>query len=205
MCPSKTLTRRTPKRKNRNTILIVGAIAAIAIIAAVLFIVNNNANNQNPTGPPNSVLLRTTMGDILIQLRNDTPITSNNFKTLVQEGVYNGTNFFKVYAGTAILGGDPSNTGFGDDSIPTIQDEFTSTSNNTRGTIAMYESGTPNSANSMFLINDKNNTATDGKYPVFGYVIKGMDVVDKISNVAIYSNSYMPVQNVTVTVAYYYG
>jgi cyclophilin family peptidyl-prolyl cis-trans isomerase len=205
MCPSRTLKRKMRRRKNRNTILIVSVVAIAALLIAVYFIFYSNANNNNiPTGPPNSVLLRTTMGDILIQLRNDTPITTTNFKNLVQEGVYNGTIFHRVIKDMMIQGGDPTGTGYGDLNLSTIEDEITSTSNNTRGTVAMANTGQPNSASSQFYINVANNTYLDGDYAVFGDVIKGMDVADNISNVTVNSN-YRPYQSITVTGAWYFG
>src|SRR5512136_1899474 len=87
------------------------------------------------------VLLHTNMGDITIQLRNDMPITTNNFKNLVQKGTFNGTIFHRVIKGFMIQGGDPTGTGYGDPKIPEIKDEFTSKNRNDRGTIAMANAG----------------------------------------------------------------
>ncbi len=64
------------------------------------------------------ILFQTSMGDITLQLRNDMPITTNNFKNLVQQGKYNGTIFHRVIAGFMVQGGDPTGTGYGDSSIP---------------------------------------------------------------------------------------
>ncbi|HYA77924.1 MAG TPA: peptidylprolyl isomerase, partial [Verrucomicrobiae bacterium] len=75
--------------------------------------------------PPTKILLHTTIGDIIITLRNDMPVTAGNFKNLVQKGTYNGTIFHRVIAGFMIQGGDPTGTGYGDSSIPNIKDEFT--------------------------------------------------------------------------------
>jgi peptidylprolyl isomerase len=145
------------------------------------------------------ILLRTSMGDITIQLRNDMPITTNNFKTLVQKGTFNGTIFHRVIPGFMIQGGDPTGTGYGDPSIPEIKDEFTSNNRNDRGTISMANAG-PNTGSSQFFINQVNNNFLDSKHPTFGKVISGMDVVDKISKVAKNQND-KPLQKVTITTA----
>ena len=142
------------------------------------------------------VLLHTTMGDITIELRNDMPITAGNFKNLVQKGTFNGTIFHRVIAGFMIQGGDPTGTGYGDPSIPDIKDEFTRDNHNVRGTIAMANAG-PNTGSSQFFINLVNNNFLDTKHPVFGKVVSGMDVVDKIAKVKTDSND-KPRENVTI-------
>ncbi|MCX8150058.1 MAG: peptidylprolyl isomerase [Candidatus Bathyarchaeota archaeon] len=136
------------------------------------------------------------MGNITIQLRNDMPITTTNFKNLVQQGVYDGTIFHRVIANFMIQGGDPTGTGYGDPSIPSIPDEFTNFNQNNRGTIAMANAG-PNTGSSQFFINVVNNNYLDSKHPVFGTVISGMDVVDAISRVATDGND-RPLQAITI-------
>jgi peptidylprolyl isomerase len=125
------------------------------------------------------VLLQTSMGEITIELRDDMPITSGNFKNLVTTGIYDGASFYRVINDTTphmIQGG------LADSSVPTIQDEFTSDNRNDRGTIAMANAGA-NTGSSEFFINTGNNNYLDSAHPVFGRVIAGMDVVDAISNV----------------------
>jgi len=129
------------------------------------------------------ILFHTSMGNITIQLRNDMPITTANFKNLVQQGKYNGTIFHRVIDGFMIQGGDPTGTGYGDSSIPEIKDEFTSKNRNERGTIAMANAG-PNTGSSQFFINIVNNNYLDTKHPQFGKVIVGMEVVDAIAKVS---------------------
>ena len=128
------------------------------------------------------VLLHTNMGDITIQLRNDMPITTGNFKNLVQQGTFDGTIFHRVIDGFMIQGGDPTGTGYGDHSIPEIKDEFTRKNRNDRNTIAMANAG-PDTGSSQFFINLVNNNYLDTKHPQFGKVVEGMDVVDKIGAV----------------------
>jgi len=149
--------------------------------------------------PPTKVLLHTTMGDITIELKTNMPITTGNFKNLVQMGTYNGTIFHRVIAGFMIQGGDPTGTGYGDSSIPNIKDEFTKDNHNVRGTIAMANAG-PNTGSSQFFINLVNNNYLDAKHPVFGTVISGMDVVDKIAKTKTNSND-KPRENITITTA----
>jgi len=128
------------------------------------------------------ILLKTNMGDITLQLRNDMPITTGNFKNLVQQGTFNGTIFHRVIDGFMIQGGDPTGTGYGDPSIPEIKDEFKAKNRNDRGTIAMANAG-PNTGSSQFFINLVNNNYLDTKHPQFGKVVAGMEVVDAIGRV----------------------
>lgn len=128
------------------------------------------------------VLLHTNMGDITLQLRNDMPITTGNFKNLVTKGTFNGTIFHRVIKQFMIQGGDPTGTGYGDPSIPDIKDEFTKRNYNDRGTIAMANAG-PNTGSSQFFINLVNNSFLDTKHPQFGKVVAGMEVVDAIAKV----------------------
>jgi len=128
------------------------------------------------------VLLKTNKGDIIVELYNDMPITAGNFKRLVQRGVYDGTGFHRVIDGFVIQGGDPTGTGYGDPSIPSIPDEFTDHNTNDRGTIAMANAG-PNTGSSQFFINLVNNNRLDPKHPVFGKVTEGIQVVDNIAKV----------------------
>ena len=146
--------------------------------------------------PPTKILLHTTMGDITIELKTNMPITTGNFKNLVQKGTYNGTIFHRVIAGFMIQGGDPTGTGYGDSSIPDIKDEFTKDNHNARGTIAMANAG-PNTGSSQFFINLVNNNYLDSKHPVFGTIISGMDVVDKIAKAKTNSND-KPRENITI-------
>jgi len=145
-------------------------------------------SEQKPNQPTDEftngakILLHTSMGDITLQLRNDMPITTGNFKNLVQQGTFNGTIFHRVIDGFMIQGGDPTGTGYGDPSIPDIKDEFTRKNRNNRGTIAMANAG-PNTGSSQFFINLVNNNFLDGKHPQFGKVVAGMEVVDAIAKV----------------------
>jgi peptidylprolyl isomerase len=134
----------------------------------------------------NRVMLRTSMGNITIELFQDMPVTSRNFKNLTWIHVYDGTIFHRVIDDFMIQGGDPTGTGYGDPKIASIPDEFTDHNRNNRGTIAMANAG-PNTGSSQFFINLANNNHLDIKHPVFGKVIAGMDVVDAIGRVSTYT------------------
>lgn len=130
------------------------------------------------------VKLETNHGEIVIELYDEMPVTAGNFKGLVGRGIYDGVIFHRIIDGFMIQGGDPTGTGMGDPSIANIQDEFTKTDldQNNRGTISMANAG-PNTGSSQFFINLVNNNYLDRKHPVFGKVVEGMDVVDKIAKV----------------------
>ena len=136
-----------------------------------------------------NVLLETSMGDIVIQLRDDKPITTANFKKLVEDGRYDGTIFHRVVVGFMIQGGQINM------SWPTIPDEIGDNNHNDRGTIAMAKTIEPNSATSQFFINLEDNSqktsSFDATYSVFGDVVAGMNVVEAIAHVDVEYNSEM--------------
>jgi peptidylprolyl isomerase len=126
----------------------------------------------------NSVRLETNMGNITIALDPAMPVTAGNFETLVKKGFYDGVIFHRVIDGFMLQGGCPNGNGMGGPGYA-IKDEFTAANRNNRGTISMANSG-PNTGGSQFFINLVNNNFLDDKHPVFGKVVEGMDVVDKI-------------------------
>ncbi len=142
---------------------------------------NKMTGNVVGTSEGNVVLLETNYGDVKIELYEDMPITTGNFKKLVNEGFYNGVIFHRIIDGFMLQGGDPTGTGMGGPGYK-IEDEFTEDNRNDRGTISMANSG-PNTGGSQFFINLVGNNFLDDKHPVFGKVIEGMDVVDEIAKV----------------------
>ena len=147
------------------------------------------------TAPRKRVRLETSMGNITIELDPDMPITAGNFETLVKKGYYDGVIFHRIIDGFMIQAGDPTGTGRGGPGYA-IKDEFTKTNRNDRGTISMANSG-PNSGGSQFFLNLVNNNFLDSKHPVFGKIVDGMDVVDKIGKVKTRPGD-RPLQNVTI-------
>lgn len=129
-------------------------------------------------------------GDIMLVVlsNSQTPITIENFKNHVQKGTYDGLIFHRVIEDFMIQGGDPTGTGYGDDSIPTIKGEFNSNGvqNNmehVRGVLSMARSGNPNSASTQFFIVHQDSPHLNGDYAAFGKVFAGFDTLDKIATV----------------------
>jgi peptidyl-prolyl cis-trans isomerase A (cyclophilin A)/peptidyl-prolyl cis-trans isomerase B (cyclophilin B) len=175
-------TRKIRHQKSRKKLYLAIAIIAIIVIAlgAYAFL----------SRPLTKVLLNTSMGDIIIQLREDKPITSGNFRNLVQQGKYDGTLFHRIIKGFMIQGGGM------EENIPTIPDEIGSNNRNLPYTIAMAKTNQPNSATSEFFINlvdnGLDNPGFDATYTVFGTVISGQDVVDLIANQPVQANPNNP-------------
>ena len=171
----------------KKKILIASVLVIIAIVAF------------NMIGSKHTkVALETTEGTIVLELyTGEQPITAGNFVKLVEKGFYNGVIFHRVIDGFMIQGGDPTGTGTGGPGYK-IKDEFTGTDldKNDRGTISMANSG-PNTGGSQFFINLADNNFLDGKHPVFGKVIEGIDVLDIIGNVDT-DKEDRPIEEVTI-------
>ena len=127
-------------------------------------------------------------GDIMLVVlsNSQTPITIENFKNHVQKGTYDGLIFHRVVKDFMIQGGDPTGTGYGDDSIPNIKGEFSSNGvqndlSHTRGVISMARANDPNSASTQFFIVHKDSNFLDGNYAAFGKLFAGFDTLDKIA------------------------
>ena len=172
----------------------------IFIIAVLVLILAVGAYTMVKKSEKTRVLLGTNYGNITIELRSDMPITTGNFESLVKKGTYNGVIFHRVMAGFMIQGGDPTGTGYGDNSIPNIKDEFNGEQKNNRGTVAMANTNQPNTGSSQFFINLVNNNFLDGKHPVFASVVSGMDVVDAIARVETDGND-KPIKPVKILIA----
>ncbi len=135
------------------------------------------------------VVIETSVGDITVELdAAKAPISVENFLGYVKDGFYGGTIFHRVIKGFMIQGGGTTVDGQGKKTKAPIRNEATNGLKNTRGTIAMARTGEVNSATAQFFINTVDNGFLDHKgtdpkafgYCVFGKVIAGMDVVDKI-------------------------
>lgn len=152
-----------------------------------------------------NVILKTTKGDIAIALdMNKAPISAGNFLKLAQDGFYNDVKFHRVIAGFMVQAGDPNTKGDNTASYGTggpgytIADEFTNGLKNDRGTVAMANTGRPNSGGSQFFINLVDNAFLNGGYSVFGKVVSGMDVVDAIA--AIPTANEVPTEPIVIEV-----
>src|SRR5262245_22694553 len=150
------------------------------------------------------VKLATSMGDIVIELdAKKAPKSVENFVQYVKAGHYNGTIFHRVIPNFMVQGGGMQPDMKEKATRPAIPLESRNGLSNTRGTVAMARTSVPDSATAQFFINVKDNVfldqanSRDGNgYAVFGKVIKGMEVVDKIKDVATASRG--PHQDVPV-------
>ena len=144
---------------------------------------------KKPAAASPVVVLSTTLGDISIELNSEkAPITVKNFLEYVDSGFYDGTIFHRVIPNFMIQGGGFTKDMKQKQTRPSIKNEADNGLRNSRGTISMARTSAVNSATSQFFINLKENTSLDHMvrdfgYAVFGKVIKGMDVVDKITAV----------------------
>ncbi len=166
------------------------------------------ATEKTMTHP--KVKLTTSLGNITIQLNNEkAPISSANFLTYVKEGFYNGTIFHRVIKDFMAQGGG-FDTSFTQKEVHApIENEADNGLKNTRGTLAMARTNVPNSATAQFFINYKDNTflnhtgknASGWGYAVFGEVIEGMDIVDKMASVPTGSkNGYQDVPKTDIVI-----
>jgi len=134
------------------------------------------------------VIIKTSFGNIKFSLLPDiAPETVRNFLQLAKSGFYNGTLFHRIIPGFMIQGGDP-NTKNPDKSTwgqggpgYNLKAEF-NTRSHLRGIVSMARSTDPDSAGSQFFIVTSDSTFLDKQYTVFGEVVDGMEVADKIVN-----------------------
>ena len=178
----------------RSSLLTCTALAAALAVTGPAAL-----ERQDP--PPNPrVVIETTAGDITVELfRQDARVTVVNFLTYVQDGFYTGTLFHRVIRGFMIQGG-----GYDADLQPKtaglrggILNEATNGLRNRRGTVAMARTGDPNSARAQFFINTVDNRSLDHRdrsargfgYAVFGEVVDGMDIVDRIERTRTHSRN----------------
>jgi len=171
----------------RTVIITLAATVVLSLLLVFVFF----KNTQAPQALGNKyVTLETSMGTIKLELDGDkAPRTVAQFLNNVVGGKYDGLTFHRVMKGFMIQGGDPNGNGTGGG---TISFEKTGISH-VRGVISMAssEAGVTQS-NMQFFIMQGDATSLDGQYAAFGKVIEGMDVVDKIANVAVGENPGIP-------------
>jgi peptidyl-prolyl cis-trans isomerase A (cyclophilin A) len=159
-----------------------------------------------------TVKLQTTEGDIRIELDAEkAPRTVANFLQYVKSGHYNGVVFHRVIDGFMIQSGGYDAKLNQRPTRPPIPLESHNGLSNVRGSIAMARTGNPNSATSQFFINVADNVRLDGEpedrasgYAVFGQVVEGMEVVDKIRAAEVAPrgmHEHMPVKAIFITKA----
>lgn len=165
------------KALNRLTLLLIG-------VFLILPLGQVSADDQHPR-----VRMSTTFGDILLELdREKAPKSVENFLSYVQEGFYNGTIFHRVIDGFMVQGGGFSQDFQKKQTHAPVENEANNGLKNLNGTIAMARTNDPHSATAQFFINISNNAFLDHRspsprgwgYAVFGKVVEGMDVVEKI-------------------------
>ncbi|GAM56393.1 peptidyl-prolyl cis-trans isomerase ppiB [Vibrio ishigakensis] len=157
------------------------------------------------------ITLHTNHGDIKIELNHDkAPITAANFEQYCKDGFYDNTLFHRVIDGFMIQGGGMTSGLREKATRDSIKNEANNGLSNEVGTLAMARTMEPHSASSQFFINVNNNTFLDFKsedmqgwgYCVFGKVVEGMDVVNKIKGVSTGSmgmHQDVPLEEVIIT------
>jgi cyclophilin family peptidyl-prolyl cis-trans isomerase len=167
-----------------------------------------NANQAAATnGQKHAVLIETTAGKIKIELLDkDAPKTAENFRKLAESGFYNGLIFHRAIKGFMIQGGDPNGDGSGGRTAEgqRLPNEINRTSplyqgGYARGLVAMANRGSdPTTATSQFFIMHQNYPLPP-QYTIFGRVVEGMDVVDKIASAPNAGGSDRPASPVKMT------
>jgi cyclophilin family peptidyl-prolyl cis-trans isomerase len=187
---------------SRRTLLLTAAALAAAGVAGS---VRAAEEELKPDEKRPIVVMETTLGSIEIQLDAEkAPITTKNFLQYVKDGFYDGLVFHRVIPDFMIQGGGMTAELKEKKTREPIRNEAGNGLKNERGTIAMARTRMPDSATAQFFINVKKNDFLDHKddtepgfgYAVFGKVIKGMDVVDKI--VAVPTTNKGPYSDVPV-------
>ena len=178
-----------------SKIQIAALIIIVTLVASIFFLSPISQKDQTEYYPEEDqmslVTISTSAGDIHLELDADNaPITVANFLKLAEEGYYSGTIFHRIIEGFMVQGGglDENMTPKPTNTDP-IQNEANNGLKNVRGSIAMARTMDPHSATGQFFINHKDNdflnhsaeTSQGWGYAVFGSVIDGMDVVDKIA------------------------
>jgi peptidyl-prolyl cis-trans isomerase B (cyclophilin B) len=162
----------------------------ILMLAAAAGSASGAANNSESDGVPvrntgHYAILDTDRGNIVLELyANEAPKTVANFEKLAKEGFYNSLTFHRVEPGFVVQGGDPAGNGTGGPGYE-LAAEISPTEKHLRGSLAMARRGDQvnperKSSGSQFYICLAPAPFLDGQYTVFGGVVEGMDVVDKI-------------------------
>ncbi len=131
----------------------------------------------SPSGDGTKVVLETTAGAITIELfTNSAPVAAQNFANLARAGFYAGVPFHRIYPGFMSQGGDPTGTGGGGPGYTFPDEPFAG--DYTRGTVAMANAGANTNGSQFFIL--VADYPLPRQYTIFGRVVSGMDVVDRI-------------------------
>ena len=164
----------------------------VALFISTATLAQSNVDETDNAKDSPKVVMRTTMGDIVIQLDADrAPNTVENFLAYVDDGFYTDTVFHRVIDGFMIQGGGFTTNFQRKTTRPPVSNEAYNGLRNRRYSIAMARTTAPHSATSQFFINSEDNSNLDHTgttqrgwgYTVFGRVVQGKDVVDSISSV----------------------
>ncbi|CAH2772695.1 MAG: Peptidyl-prolyl cis-trans isomerase PpiA precursor (EC [uncultured Paraburkholderia sp.] len=179
------------------------ALGSAALIANAPAFAQSGSQAAHP-----SVLLKTSEGDIRVELYPEkAPKTVANFLDYVKSGQYSGTIFHRVIRGFMIQGGGYTQSFAEKPTRAPIPLESRNGLKNTAGTLAMARTSDPNSATAQFFINTVDNAGLDypnpdgNGYAVFGKVVEGMDIVEKIKKVKTGSKGFhqdVPVDDVVI-------
>jgi len=173
------------------------SIIIIAILIAISLFLVIKQNSQE------KVLIKTNYGDIKIELYpKKAPVTVENFKSYAEKDFYDGLVFHRIIEGFMIQGGGFDADGEKKETDAPIPLESQSGLSNEKYTIAMARTTIPDSATSQFFINTNDNYildygVRDQGYAVFGKVVKGKDVVEKIENIPTDENDW-PTENIII-------
>jgi cyclophilin family peptidyl-prolyl cis-trans isomerase len=163
---------------------------AFMLITSMFIAATASAADTKPAGKNPTVVIKTSMGTIKAEIFADkAPITAENFLKYVDDKHYDGLVFHRVIKGFMIQGGGLDKGLNPKQTRAPIKNEASNGLKNVPGTLSMARTGDPNSATSQFFINTVENKSLDfndrsAGYAVFGKVIEGMDVVNKIGGVA---------------------
>lgn len=178
----------------RNTPRFGWLLLALLWLAGPAFAADKPGKPAKKSSKDEVVTLTTEQGVIRLILFDDTPKHKANFLQKAKSGFYNGTTFHRVIPNFMVQGGDantkdadPSNDGMGQPNDPTIPAELTPGHPHNYGAVAAARTGgpagTPSSNTQFYLVENHDGTHfLDGQYTVFGQVIQGLDVIDKIAN-----------------------
>jgi cyclophilin family peptidyl-prolyl cis-trans isomerase len=136
------------------------------------------AGSATKAGKSYTAVIKTSAGDITVELSKETPIATNNFVFLAKEKFYDGVIFHRVIPGFMVQGGDPTGTGTGGPGYKFADEKFTGEYK--RGVIAMANSGANTNGSQFFIMHA--DYPLPPSYVIFGMTKSGLEVVDKIAS-----------------------